>query len=252
MKKTKTAGRTAKFVKIDPQTGTYEAMPSPVEAVQKADPDFENGYSEGVIKGDLVLNGYHRETDNTMMYAVRMDGSSVYKIPEEAAYTQKAYAPQKGIFYLIPPKDGAVQILCYTPGAQRAEVWAEVSGLTGADTANIYEHCSLTADCMGNPILTNHAAEPQQSYLCLPGGRVVPCTLQTTYSEKDQDLSYLVAAAPAGEQILAFLRTETYSAFSMDWNGDISLGGIYTKQYPLISREDYENQTPNYRLVNRA
>ena len=48
------------------------------------------------------------------------------------------------------------------------------------------------------------------------------------------------------------LRTEVYSPFIIDYSGEPSLENSYLWQYAFISREDYENQTPGYQLVQRA
>ena len=62
----------------------------------------------------------------------------------------------------------------------------------------------------------------------------------------------LQALAAAGDKLLTALRTEVYSPFIIDYSGEPSLENSYLWQYAFISREEYENQTPGYQLVQRA
>ena len=236
------------FIKISPTTGQYETAQYPAGAVEQADEDFRFSYSNGVIDGRIILHGYSRKDDVTSIeYWAGLDGSA-FRVPAlNEAYSSTTYG-RNALYWLRSPEEGTVQILYYTFGSEEPQPYADLSGLSQYNLFG-YAPYSLETDCLDHVIITDYGAEPQQSYLCLQGGSTVPCTLHTYNYGSEQN--YLETIAQAGDDLLVFLRTEPYSAFFMNYNGEISLEESVNRQYAFITKEDYESQTPNYRLVSR-
>ena len=143
------------------------------------------------------------------------------------------------------------------PGEQEPQLYGELQELTDEEYWRLsstdkfrYAPYMLALDCLDNVIVTDYGGQEAQSWLCLPGGKTMPCALHT-YRYTSEDTS-LVTLAAAGDKLLTALRTEVYSPFIIDYSGEPSLENCYLWQYAFISREDYENQTPGYQLVQRA
>ena len=64
-----------------------------------------------------------------------------------------------------------------------------------------------------------------------------------------QNVPLCILAAIGEDTLLAYLRNEESSRFSMDQYGKIDDEKSYRAQYAFISRQDYQNGVPNYRLI---
>lgn len=233
------------FIQIDPETNGYESIPAPLEAVKNADPDFLASYSDGTVDGKIVLHGYSRQQDSPLEYWVSADGGEVFKAPTEELHFASENST-KAQYQLRLAESDRLQLWRYAPGEEGQLVmdW-DIS-----DQYNEfgYPDVNLAIDCLGNALVYSYKEE-QPSYLCLQDGSAVPIELHTSYQGTEWE--YLNTVAPAGDKILAFLRTEPYSNFSMNYDGEIALDKCTIQQYAFLSREDYESQTPNYQLVRR-
>lgn len=241
----KTADKTRAFIQIIPNANEYEAMPWLMETVKAADPDFLMAYSDGAVDGKIVLHGYSRQYDSPMEYWVSTDGSEVFKAPTEELHFASENST-KAQYQLCLTESDRMQLWRYAPG----EEGQLVMDWDASDQYNEFGDISyyLAIDCLGNAMVYNYA-EQHPSYLCLQDGSAVPIELHT--SERDTEWEYLKTIAPAGDKILVFLRTEPYSNFSMNYDGEIALDECTIRQYAFLSRKDYESQIPNYQLIHR-
>lgn len=246
------------FIRIDPATGQYEPVQHPGEAAEQAIEGSSYGYIQGVTGGYLALCCYTKQGDIADCW-VSADGSTVFRIDQEIQGSS-VYGSD-ALYWLNTQQPGSTQIMRLAPGEQEPQLYGELQELTAqpydeedwrlSSTDQFrYAPYMLKLDCLDNAIVTDYGGQEDQSWLCLPGGKTMPCALHTyRYTSEDTSLKTLAAA---GDKLLTALRTEVYSPFYIGYNGEPNLENCYLWQYAFISREDYENQTPGYQLVQRA
>ena len=246
------------FIRIDPATGQYEPVQHPGEAAEQAIEGSSYGYIQGVTGGYLALCCYTKQGDIADCW-VSADGSTVFRIDQEIQGSS-VYGSD-ALYWLNTQEPGSTQIMRLAPGEQEPQLYGELQELTAqpydeedwrlSSTDKFrYAPYMLALDCLDNAIVTDYGGQEAKSWLCLPGGKTMPCALHTyRYTSEDTSLKTLAAA---GDKLLTALRTEVYSPFYIGYSGEPNLENCYLWQYAFISREDYENQTPGYQLVQRA
>ena len=86
-------------------------------------------------------------------------------------------------------------------------------------------------------------------------GEIERLTLQsdlyTSYG-RNMVMPLQTRALVGSDTLLVSLRSEETSRFSMDRYGRINDKRLYATQYALITKEDYLNGVPNYRLIENT
>ena len=87
-------------------------------------------------------------------------------------------------------------------------------------------------------------------------GEISRLTLQsdlyTSFYGRNIVMPLQTRALVGSDTLLVSLRSEETSRFSMDRYGRINDKRLYATQYALITKEDYLNGVPNYRLIENT
>ena len=132
-----------------------------------------------------------------------------------------------------------------------------MGAIAGAESAG---YRSLTGDVLGNVIVRENLTEAQDmaAYWFIPQqpGEISRLTLQsdlyTSFYGYNIVMPLKTRALVGSDTLLVSLRSEETSRFSMDRYGRINDKRLYATQYALITKEDYLNGVPNYRLIENT
>ena len=160
------------------------------------------------------------------------------------------YTVPSGLYAIQDPSD-----TLYRYNVEKKQM-EPMGAIAGAESAG---YRSLTGDVLGNVIVRENLTEAQDmaAYWFIPQqpGEISRLTLQsdlyTSYG-RNKVMPLQTRALVGSDTLLVSLRSEETSRFSMDRYGRINDKRLYATQYALITKEDYLNGVPNYRLIENT
>ena len=192
------------------------------------------------------MDGYDRR------HVLKADGSVDQMLTSKTYLNGKVfsewYTVPSGLYAIQDPSD-----TLYRYNVEKKQM-EPMGAIAGAESAG---YRSLTGDVLGNVIVRENLTEAQDmaAYWFIPQqpGEISRLTLQsdlyTSYYGRNIVMPLQTRALVGSDTLLVSLRSEETSRFSMDRYGRINDKRLYATQYALITKEDYLNGVPNYRLI---
>ena len=194
------------------------------------------------------MDGYERR------HVLKADGSVDQMLTSKTYLNGKVFSEwctvPSGLYAIQDPSD-----TLYRYNVEKKQM-EPMGAIAGAESAG---YRSLTGDVLGNVIVQENLTEAQDmaAYWFIPQqpGEIGRLTLQsdlyTSYG-RNMVMPLQTRALVGSDTLLVSLRSEETSRFSMDRYGRINDKRLYATQYALITKEDYLNGVPNYRLIENT
>ena len=234
------------LVEIDVQTGEWRRNDAPAQAMQQQNGAVFYHLVGGWGEYLLVMDGYDRR------HVLKADGSVDQMLTSKTYLNGKVfsewYTVPSGLYAIQDPSD-----TLYRYNVEKKQM-EPMGAIAGAESAG---YRSLTGDVLGNVIVRENLTEAQDmaAYWFIPQrpGEISRLTLQsdlyTSFYGYNIVMPLQTRALVGSDTLLVSLRSEETSRFSMDRYGRINDKRLYATQYALITKEDYLNGVPNYRLI---
>ena len=237
------------LVEIDVQTGEWRRNDAPAQAMQQQNGAVFYHLVGGWGEYLLVMDGYDRR------HVLKADGSVDQMLTSKTYLNGKVfsewYTVPSGLYAIQDPSD-----TLYRYNVEKKQM-EPMGAIAGAESAG---YRSLTGDVLGNVIVRENLTEAQDmaAYWFIPQqpGEISRLTLQsdlyTSFYGYNIVMPLKTRALVGSDTLLVSLRSEETSRFSMDRYGRINDKRLYATQYALITKEDYLNGVPNYRLIENT
>ena len=228
------------LVEIDPQSGVWQRNDAPAQAMQQQNNAVFQNLMGGWDDYLVVWDEYFRH------HVLKADGSVDQMLTSKTYLDGQKYeywhAAASGLYAAY--QSDSEELFRYDPESRRMQA----VGKRNDSSSDLY--FSWSSDLLGNMFFGRSCYRPGITQ----GDTLEKITLisriQVDDAVRDVPLSIL---APVGEDtLLAYLRNEESSRFSMDQYGKINDEKSYRAQYAFISRQDYQNGVPNYRLIENT
>ena len=224
------------LVEIDPETGAWQRSDAPAQAMrQQNHAVFQNlmgGWGRYLVAWD-EYDRYHVLTadgsvDQMLTSKTYLDGQKYeyWHIAASGLYAAREW--------------NSVELYRYDPENCRMQQVGIRKDSTNGPRA------FFESDPLGNVFFGSSCYRPGTEQTVL---EKITLTSQIQIDDEMQNVPLTILAAVGEDTLLAYLRNEESSRFSMDQYGKINDEKSYRAQYAFISRQDYQDGVPNYRLI---